>query len=170
MHDDPLKRAICLGSASVLLVLTALLQIYRVEEQDLHPWKGGGFGMFAASPEQRALRIIPIDENRIGYITPMPSRYRGTTADRLLFRPAESRLREFARQLLTEDWLLIGIDQEPGKQYPVPRYDILDPSSSEPIRIVEIRLEVHVYRYDADSDELRATLLTEIAEKPEQPR
>jgi hypothetical protein len=163
MHDDPLKRAICLGLAPVLLVLTALLQVYRVDEQNLHPWKGGGFGMFAVAPRHRALRIIPIDKDGVGYVTPVPTRYRADE-DRMLFLPTEARLRRFARTLLGEDWRLIGQELEAGKQHPVPVYDTLGHPTEAPIVIKGMRLELYEYRYDAETGELRSTVIIQVDE------
>ena len=49
---------------AAILVFVALLQIYLVNTTNLSPWKGGGFGMFAAvdAPSMRVIVAEGLDE------------------------------------------------------------------------------------------------------------
>jgi hypothetical protein len=46
--ESPRRRFLLAMGAPAVLVLVALLQLYLAHTQDLSPWKGGGFGMFAS--------------------------------------------------------------------------------------------------------------------------
>ena len=77
MSTKATSRGALLLLVPTLLVITAGVQRYLAEAKHLNPWKGGGFGMFAAIPQAyRVLEIQPIDTQSVGYKTTRPRRYR----------------------------------------------------------------------------------------------
>ena len=78
MAEDRNLRILLLAVAPVLLCATASVQRYLAETADLNPWKGGGFGMFAAMPPYRVLRVLVVgsDHKEKTYVTPNSAHFK----------------------------------------------------------------------------------------------
>jgi hypothetical protein len=103
---------------SLILVGVAIVQIYLAHTVNLTPWKGGGFGMFAAidSPSMRVIAVEALTEegeviNLDLFRTLSPSITR-----RLRSLPRKSDLAEIAPQLLGKLVVPITIRQQAAYQ------------------------------------------------------
>ncbi len=98
------------GLPALCLVIVAALQITLAHRAGLSPWKGGGFGMFAAidSPGMRVLTVVGIDsagvEHRISTSEGMNSKRTLT----LRSYPDAVALRELAGELLDSEFVSVG--------------------------------------------------------------
>jgi len=80
----------------LLLIFVALNQLHLARTQDLDPWKGGGFGMFATS-QTRHTHVFAIESGGEREVD-LP-RSLDDLEDRLRVLPTEGRLDEFGREL-----------------------------------------------------------------------
>lgn len=93
------------------LCAIAALQIYRVHAEDLTPWKGGGFGMFATT-ESHATRFVRAYLLRTGASGPIELRVEPPrrivelqrAVEEMRAIPTADRIREVARTLAMLDW------------------------------------------------------------------
>ncbi len=93
-----------------ILVTVGLLQIYLAHTVDLSPWKGGGFGMFAAidSPSMRVLiveglsqdnRLLKLDILRdLDYVT----------RNNIISLPRKVNLNQLGNKLLSQEFVPVG--------------------------------------------------------------
>ncbi|MGK7911440.1 MAG: hypothetical protein AB4050_08145 [Synechococcus sp.] len=87
-----------------ILVFVALLQIYLVQTTNLSPWKGGGFGMFAAvdAPSMRIIFAEGLgldgERLRIDAYSVLPT----ATIRRIRSFPRESDLAQIGEELLSD--------------------------------------------------------------------
>ena len=90
-----------------ILLLIALLQLYLAQTANLSPWKGGGFGMFAAvdAPSMRVLAAEGLDQDgqliRLDALDTLD----GSTHRRILSLPRQVHLEQIASQLLSEKFV-----------------------------------------------------------------
>ena len=97
------RHPILYYAAPAILVLIAVLQLYRAHTQHLTPWKGGGFGMFSTADAQgnRILRtylVTPEGEALAlrGTFTPQRAR--------VLAMPDTRTLQQIAREMAATKW------------------------------------------------------------------
>ena len=110
LRGDRLASLVDQGLPALCLLIVAALQITLAHRAGLSPWKGGGFGMFAAidSPGMRVLTVVGIDsagaEHRISTSDGMNSKRTLT----LRSYPDAVALRELAGELLDSDFVSVG--------------------------------------------------------------
>ena len=157
--------------APIVLCANAAGQRIMASTEELNPWKGGGFGMFAEIHETtfRTLQIRPaarlgeqtgLSQTKL-FQTPTPKRYKRTAiAVRTL--PRESSLRAFAEELARESWVMIDQPAERGGAFPVLAEEAYRyPERGAEIALRWIELELFEYRYDRDAGQLlRSSLAT----------
>ena len=93
-----------------LLVCVALGQFVRAHVDTLSPWKGGGFGMFAAidSPGMRIVSAVGIDAEGLPHrLDPLAS-LSGARRRHILAYPRERDLQELARELVEDEFVPTG--------------------------------------------------------------
>ena len=162
MSTKATSRGALLLLVPTLLVITAGVQRYLAEAKHLNPWKGGGFGMFAAIPQAyRVLEIQPIDTQSVGYKTTRPRRYR-ERIKKLESWPTKERLQAFADELANRSWILIGLDLEKGKQFPVLAEEAFKHAKSRPLGLKGVRILLHQYDWHPESSDLRKSLLLRV--------
>lgn len=107
MSRRSLLLALC---APAVLVAVALLQLYLAHNHDLSPWKGGGFGMFAAVDrvEHRVVRATfegvarqPIDVQAVAELS-YPDKQ---LVDRALSMPTQAALARLAARMDDLTWV-----------------------------------------------------------------
>ena len=159
MSTNATSRTVLLTIAPALLVVTAGAQRYLAEAKHLNPWKGGGFGMFAAIPQAyRVLEIQPIDTQSIGYRTTHPRGYR-ERIKKLQSWPTEERLQAFADELANRSWILIGLDLEEAKQFPILAEEAFKHAQSRSLGLKGVRIILHQYDWHPETSELWKSLL-----------
>ena len=97
-----------------LLVVVGLVQFSLSHTVDLSPWKGGGFGMFAAidSPSMRVLAAEGLStEGELLYVDVLRS-LDPSTRQRIRSLPRESDLPRLAEQLLGQEVVPVGFQQQ----------------------------------------------------------
>ena len=163
MTEDRLKQRILLAVVILIVTMTAVFQRLMVEKGHLNSWKGGGFGMFADSPTFRVMKIIPVDSNNIGYVTPVPNRAQ-KKVKKILYLPTERRLQQFARELVRSKWVLIGLEAGENKQYPVLEEEAIKHPTSRPIRLKGIKIELYDYTFDRRTNQVVSKQLLVVRE------
>lgn len=109
-RGDRLEALVDRGLPAAFLLIVASLQIALAYGAALSPWKGGGFGMFAAvdSPGMRVLTVVGVDadgvEHRIATSEGMNSKRTLT----LRSYPDTGQLRELAAELLDSEFVSVG--------------------------------------------------------------
>jgi hypothetical protein len=103
-----IARGIVPYSAPLLLVLVALIGVYRARLYGQSPWKGGGFGMFASLDVRNSyhLRNYLIIETRVERVSTPASLKKEETLARTV--PTRENLYLFARSLAQETWVPSG--------------------------------------------------------------
>lgn len=98
-----------LYAAPALLVLVALVQAFLAQTQDLTPWKGGGFAMFASPDrsEHRAVRVyLQTPDGEVPAAIPAGG---SGVSDRAVLRarnlPTQGALLTLAGQLGDQEWV-----------------------------------------------------------------
>ncbi len=99
---------------AALLLLLAAHQGWRVHQQGLTPWKGGGFGMFATSDggHTRRLQLLGVDAEGRSHALELPAPLRGA-AGRARSLPSDARLRQLARRaapLVSGPWVALRVE------------------------------------------------------------
>ena len=138
----------------VVICVNAGVQRILAETQDLNPWKGGGFGMFAEPPPYRVLALRPwivrADGKRELYFTPIPTDL-ARRGRELGVHPTRGRIVAFARDLLTRDWVIVPVPgRTDGATYPVLATHP-DAGSGRPIQLGGILIEMNEYEYDPET-------------------
>ena len=115
--------------------------------------------MFAAIPQAyRALEIQPIDAHNFGYRTTRPRRYQDWSK-KLRSWPTEERLQAFADELANRSWVLIGLDLEEAKRFPVLAEEAFKHPKSRPITLKGVRIHLHQYDWHRESSKLQKSVL-----------
>ena len=113
-RNDPLWYFLERWLVSLILIGVALVQIYLAATANLTPWKGGGFGMFAAidSSAMRVIQAEGLDQN--GQILPLDlvNALDTQTLRRIRALPRPSDLEQIAPQLLAQSFVPITIRQQ----------------------------------------------------------
>ncbi|MEM7164832.1 MAG: hypothetical protein AAF581_05170 [Planctomycetota bacterium] len=144
-----------------VLLLMAVVQRYHAEVTHLHPWKGGGFGMFAAVPPTHLL-TMKTQDGKFYYKTPTPDTMR--RAGRVLStHPTPARCEQFGAAILEQDWVLIpGADGN----FPVTRDRASAFPSAQPVTLKEVTLDISQYVFDKKTSQMRhAPLLDSVTVK-----
>ena len=90
-----------------ILLLVALLQLYLAHTANLSPWKGGGFGMFAAvdSPSMRVVAAEGLDrDGQLIQLDALDS-LDNSTYRRILSLPRQVHLEQIASELISEKFV-----------------------------------------------------------------
>ncbi|KST65266.1 hypothetical protein [Mastigocoleus testarum] len=97
-----------------ILILVALLQFYLAHTANLSPWKGGGFGMFAAvdSPSMRVLAAEGLAEGgqliRLDALDSLDN----STIRRILSLPRQIHLEQIASELISEKFVPQNVQRQ----------------------------------------------------------
>ena len=102
----------------IVLVCVGLLQLYLAHTVELSPWKGGGFGMFAAidSPSMRVLAAEGLSQDNQRLNLDVLDALDDSTRQRIRTLPQESDLEQLAEQLLTQEFVPIGFRRRAAYQ------------------------------------------------------
>ena len=94
-----------------LVVTVALTQMLLVRFGSLSPWKGGGFGMFAAvdSPGMRIISVEGVDDEGQRFVIDVTSTLDSGTRRRLRSFPDTAGLRRLGRELRDEEFVPVGV-------------------------------------------------------------
>jgi len=160
MSDDPLVRKLLLWAVPVLVCLTAGAQRYLAAVDDLNPWKGGGYGMFADihRTHYRVITLKPVDVNSIGYVISVPKAFeREMDAARTL--PTRARLEALGRELLDEQWFLAGPE---GNRFPVIRSQKFRHPGAEPIELRGITVQLAEPSFDPETQRLTCQVVESV--------
>lgn len=158
------------GLPALILTVVAFTQLYLAHTSNLSPWKGGGFGMFAAvdAPAMRIIMAEGLDENGQRLRLDAYSALDDNTVRRIRSFPKPSDLEQLAPQLLGQSFVPSSIQRQAA-------YDQLQDESdrSELTQLDELDIEPFVngpmtpsigalYRlrtaYDPDRSDLTKTL------------
>jgi hypothetical protein len=92
----------------VLLCLVALTQIYFSHTQNLTPWKGGGFGMFASIDrmERRVIQITAVTEQKKFVINPEMIIANQNEYSRFQSMPSRKKLQEIHEIVQEKKWVV----------------------------------------------------------------
>ena len=134
-----------LWTIPVVLCLMALVQRYNAEATNLHPWKGGGFGMFAAVPPVH-LMTMKTNDGKLIYKTPTPQVLH-RMARVLSTHPTDARANEFGQAVLALDWYLV---QGADGAYPVTRDRLQNPDGATPVKLVGYDINISQYKFVRD--------------------
>jgi hypothetical protein len=87
-----------------ILIIVACLQIVLTQVTNLSPWKGGGFGMFAAidAPAMRVILATGLDQDNQLLRLDISSAIEHSTLRRILTLPKASDLEQVAPQLVSQ--------------------------------------------------------------------
>ncbi len=104
--------------APIVLIGVGLLQLYLAHSVELSPWKGGGFGMFAAidSPSMRVLAAEGLSQDNQRLDLEVLDALDDSTRQRIRTLPQESDLEQLAEQLLTHEFVPIGFRRQAAYQ------------------------------------------------------
>ena len=99
---------------SLILIGVALVQIYLAMTVNLTPWKGGGFGMFAAidSSAMRVIQAEGLDQNGQILTLDLVNALDKQTWRRIRALPRQSDLEEIAPQLIAQPFVPSTIRQQ----------------------------------------------------------
>ncbi len=169
-----------LATPALLLVIAAL-QFYLVGDQNLSPWKGGGFGMFSTvdSPSARLLRsylLTPEGEVQV-QVPPHLDRL----SEQARSMPTKEHIRALAEQLAAATWVdqdydtflhrqpqrsaersADGAPAAPTQTAEAPRLRALGPEEAPPgtemvADVAGVRVEIWRYSFDSDTSQLAAS-------------
>ena len=103
---------------AIVLVVVGLLQLYLAHTVGLSPWKGGGFGMFAAidSPSMRVLAAAGRTQDNQYLRLDVLDALDDSTRQRIRALPQESDLEQLAEQLLSQEFVPIGFRRQAAYQ------------------------------------------------------
>lgn len=128
-----------------ILCAMALVQRYHAEATNMHPWKGGGFGMFAAVPPTHLL-TMKTQDGKFFYKTPTPQVLR--RAGRVLAtHPTPERARDFGRQVLAQEWFLVN---GPDGKFPVTKERLTAGLTSTPVILRKATIQISRYTFEKD--------------------
>lgn len=161
-----------LGSAvPVLMTVVALVQVVLTQTQDLTPWKGGGFGMFASvdRAEHRAVRAYLVTAT--GEVPALLDAPEGdpAVAGPVLIRarnlPDRGGLEALATEVGAQEW--VSAEDEDGTPVAVVRDDSDDDDGSEEatgpaVAFDAVRLEVWKLGFTSEDVRIDPTQLAEI--------
>jgi hypothetical protein len=93
------------SSASLLLIIVALSQLWLAWQASLTPWKGGGFGMFSVidAPSMRVIRVTGRDADGNEFRIMPGSAPHSRALDRLRNLPSSKTLRVLGEELLQSE-------------------------------------------------------------------
>lgn len=165
------RAALLVYLAPGVLVVVAVIQAVLTQTQDLTPWKGGGFGMFASVDrvEHRAVRLYLETED--GQVLAVPSLSAGEPAVRDLAArvqalPSDGAVGALAAEMASLDWssaelngarvaVLDGGDDPAASP-------VQEGLSSIPVDVRSARVEVLKLTFDPDDREIAATKLADV--------
>lgn len=172
-------------AAPLLLVAVALTQAVLTQSQDMTPWKGGGFGMFASPDrsEHRAVRAyLRTPDGELPVVLTAPD---GATvlSDRLILRarnlPTDAAVGALAAQIAGTDWVperqgdaqvavarqskaavvrAAGEDDSAGGAAGTPQ----DAVRGRSVPVESVRVEVWKLGFDRDAVEIVPTKLADV--------
>lgn len=167
-----LSRRDRLLAALVPLVLTvvALYQVTTALTEDLTPWKGGGFGMFATAdhPETRVLRTyfdsevgrVPVHR---GAVVTMTDREHLDTIWTLRAHPSREHASRWATALSAQSWRLqenaARLTDDQNRTWVREEGEIDLRTDNTPVRVWSVVIEVWRTRYDRTSSQIEPELL-----------
>ena len=102
----------------IVLISVGLLQLYLAYTVELSPWKGGGFGMFAAidSPSMRVLAAEGLSQDNQHLNLDVLDALDDSTRQRIRSLPQTADLEQIAEQLLAQEFVPIGFRRQAAYQ------------------------------------------------------
>ena len=98
----------------MVLITVGVIQIFLTQTVGLSPWKGGGFGMFAAidSPSMRVLATEALTQDNQRIRLEVLYDLDHSTRQRIRSVPKETELEQLAGQLLTQTFVPMGFRRQ----------------------------------------------------------
>lgn len=176
MNGDRYNRFLIYAPTAILIIVAAI-QAFRVSNQDLSPWKGGGFGMFSTidAPTSRYIAGYLITENELVPIA-IPQEYQKEHVY-VCTLPSMDSLKHLAEMMapriwITEEQSAAGLNPQgkkptgepsvPEKQARALRDDEHFPHDAERVSVLGVHLEVWRYRYSLNNNLLKAEKVIQI--------
>jgi hypothetical protein len=156
------RRVLVACIPSALLCVVALHHAYRVSQEGLTPWKGGGFGMFSTvdSQAERFVRLSVTTEAGETLAVPIPDEYR-RQVDRARLLPWAPATAALAADLLGQAWVR-SERPLPGGPLSSTRVRLATGDAladGQPVRVAAMRIEIYTVSYDPTSHRVSTRLL-----------
>lgn len=141
-----------------LLVIVAVGQLVVSLKGDLTPWKGGGFGMFAAI-DARSIQSLGITAGSDTVYLDVASAVDRRLRLRILTAPTRANLQDVASRLLTARWQSDGVSRV---------WVVATPSSNDrpSAALASLSVAVHEVRFDPRTDTASRVTLRQIRVRP----